>query len=350
MSFEGIRGQPLHGKWMVSSLNNHAWIEPPNAGTSLPRRLFHCLLDDQPDHLVPARYLQEWEEHQDRPLFFNPDCWIANNGQLPDRFENNSDVLNHFAREVDVIWIKNSTRDALLPFWLGAEFKTALAGLRPGDRAPASLSSDARRILAMAEVLVPADHEEARNRAWDEISQCALQFKEKRYAPVGQLIHPFHISALRRYYRHLIRQREIPLGDSQSQLRYATQNEPVARFFHHQLTQTVSSIVQQQVKPSYVYLGAYQGGAELEAHIDREQCEFSISLCIDYSPEPARQTPWPLHLQTSTGKTTVFQGIGDGLIYCGRELPHSRDPLALGNTSTSIFFHYVPRDFQGPLT
>jgi hypothetical protein len=182
------------------------------------------------------------------------------------------------------------------------------------------------------------------------ISRCAAEFEEKRYAPVGQLIHPFHISSLRRYYRHLIRQGKLKLGDSQSPLRYATQNEAVARFFHHQLTSAVGSVVQESVKPSYVYLGAYQGGAELEAHIDREQCEFSISLCIDYSPEPALETPWPLHLQTPKGKTTVFQGIGDALIYCGRELPHFRDPLPPGNTSTSLFFHYVAESFTGPLT
>jgi len=55
-------------------------------------------------------------------------------------------------------------------------------------------------------------------------------------------------------------------------------------------------------------------------------------------------------LHTASGKTTVFQGIGDGLIYSGCELPHSRDRLPPGNTSTSLFFHYVREGFTGPLT
>jgi hypothetical protein len=182
------------------------------------------------------------------------------------------------------------------------------------------------------------------------MARCAAEFASKHYAPVAQLIHPFHLSALRRYYRYLIRQGELKLGDSQSPRRYAMQNEAVACFFHHQLTATVSAVVQEPVKPSYVYLGAYLGGAELEAHIDREQCEFSVSLCIDYSPEPSLATPWPLHLSTSSGSTAVFQGIGDALVYCGRELMHSRCRLPLGNTSTSLFFHYVRESFSGPLT
>jgi hypothetical protein len=46
---------------------------------------------------------------------------------------------------------------------------------------------------------------------------------------------------------------------------------------------------------------------------------------------------------------TVFQAIGDALLYRGRELPHSRDALPEGHTSTSIFFHYVREDFAGSL-
>jgi len=175
------------------------------------------------------------------------------------------------------------------------------------------------------------------------------QFKDKGYAPVGQMIHPFHISALRRYYRYLIRTGGLPLGDAQSSRRYVAHNESVARFFHHQLASTVSAIVGEPVKPSYVYLASYQGGAQLEKHTDREQCEFSVTLCLDYSPEPRRETPWPIHLHTTSGRVTVFQAIGDGLVYRGRELPHARDPLPPDHTSTSIFFHYVRENFSGSL-
>ncbi|MGA9041229.1 MAG: hypothetical protein WB421_11890 [Terriglobales bacterium] len=344
---------------MVSSLNNEAWtgsLEEGFAltnGADLPRRLFHCRLDDQPDHLVPERNLRsrDWEDLSDRPLFINPDCVFAPNGALPTTITDRAGCLDSFALSAHMVWIKDPVRDSLLPFWLGPQFSAALAGLQPGDRAPSSLSSDARRFLAMAEVLVSRDQAANLSRLWDRrLSRCAAEFREKHYAPVAQLIHPFHISALRRYYRHLIRSGTIPLGDSQSPRRYWVQNEAVARFFHQQLTTAVSLIVEEPVKPSYVYFASYQSGAELEAHVDREQCQFTISLCVDYSPEPLRETPWPLRLHTATGTTTVFQGIGDALIYCGCELPHARDPLPRGNTSTSLFFHYVRESFAGKLT
>jgi hypothetical protein len=115
-------------------------------------------------------------------------------------------------------------------------------------------------------------------------------------------------------------------------------NEPVARFFHYQIAATLSAVAGQPVKPSYVYLASYLSGAELKKHTDREQCEFSVTMCLDFSPEPVLETPWPIRLDTSTGKVAVYQALGDGLAYRGTRMPHYRDVLGEGQTSTSIFF------------
>lgn len=163
------------------------------------------------------------------------------------------------------------------------------------------------------------------------------------------MIHPFNLAALRRYYRHAIRHGEIHLGDHQSSRRYVAHNEAVARFFHYQIAGAVSAIVGEPVKPSYVYLASYLSGAELKKHTDRPQCEFSVTLCLDFSPEPDLATSWPIRLDTSEGTVTVYQALGDGLVYRGTNVPHYRSVLAEGHTSTSIFFHYVPADFSGTL-
>jgi hypothetical protein len=141
----------------------------------------------------------------------------------------------------------------------------------------------------------------------------------------------------------------IRLGDAQSSLRYVVHNEPVARFFHQQIAPVLSVVAEQPLKPSYVYLASYLSGAELKKHVDREQCEFSITLCLDFSPEPELATPWPICLDTVDGKVTVHQALGDGLAYRGTRLPHYREKLGAGQTSTSIFFHYVSADFEGRL-
>jgi hypothetical protein len=123
----------------------------------------------------------------------------------------------------------------------------------------------------------------------------------------------------------------------------------VARFFHHQIANAVSAIVGEAVKPSYVYLASYLGGAELKKHTDREQCEFSVTLCLDFSPEPEVATSWPIRLDTPEGTIKVYQALGDALVYRGTNVPHYREVLGDGNMSTSIFFHYVPESFTGPL-
>jgi len=141
----------------------------------------------------------------------------------------------------------------------------------------------------------------------------------------------------------------IRLGDEQSSRRYVAHNEAVARFFHHQIANAVSAIVGEALKPSYVYFGSYLSGAELKKHTDRPQCAFSVTLCLDFSPEPDLATSWPIRLDTPEGTVKVYQALGDALVYRGTRVPHYRHVLAKGYTSTSIFFHYVPEDFPGSL-
>ena len=345
-----------------------AWIEQlavapasHDRGNELPRSLFHCRLDDQPDHLVPERLLRPeyWEGLSDRPLFLNPGCFFTPDGELPAAPTAGFAMPGEMAAGKmvwgervwgEMVWIRDPGNHALLPFWLGPELSAMLSGAQPGDPVPSTLSPQPRRTLIMANLLVPDDYAAHRRQQWAEIvSVAGAQFQSQGYAPVGRLIHPFHIAALRRYYRHQIRTGKLSLGDDQSPLRYKAYNDPVARFFHQQLTAAMSAFAGEPLKASYVYLASYQPGAILEKHTDREQCDFSVTLCLDYSPEPRNATPWPLQLHKKSGTVKVFQAIGDALLYRGCQLPHSRNPLPQGQTSTSIFFHYVREDFQGSL-
>jgi len=327
-----------------------AWIEQlavapasHDRGIELPRSLFHCRLDDQPDHLVPERLLRPeyWEGLSGRPLFLNSTCVFTANGDAP---------AEGFASQTQMVWIKDPANGTLQPYWLGPELCAMLSGAQPGDPAPTTLSVQARRTLIAANVLVPEDYASYRCQQWDEIvSTTRPQFQSEGYAPVGRLIHPFHIAALRRYYRHQLRTGKLRLGDDQCSLRSISYNDPVARFFHQQLTKAITAFAGEPLKASYVYLASYQPGAILNQHTDRAQCDFSITLCLDYSPEPRHATPWPLQLHKKSSTVKVFQAIGDALLYRGCQLPHSREALPPGHTSTSIFFHYVREDFTGSL-
>lgn len=312
---------------------------------------FCCYLDGQPDHLTPEHQLNNYwtEDMAGHPLFLSRNCQLAGSGKVPRELADDTLLTNGFSRMEDVTWVRHPVTGALQPFWLAPQAQSVLAEMQQGG--PVSpFTSYEQRALAMAGVLTSqADGRIQSERTTAMFSRCADQVRQRGFAPVAGLIHPFHISALRRYFRCLVRTGKLTLGDSQSSRRYHAHNEIVARFFHFQLTHAISMIVGQEVKPSYVYFASYQEGATLEKHTDRAQCQFSITLCLDYSPEPKRQTPWPIQLHTPKGVTTVYQSIGDALVYLGCELPHSRGVLPHGHTSSSIFFHYVPVDFDGQL-
>jgi hypothetical protein len=342
---------------MASQVRESAWLAwiagLMGAGSrqtitaTLPPGRFHCLLDELPMHLIPQRERQNLSHPQ---LFFNPRCSVLRAGQVPPELEPHRDLLENFSLQGTVAWVRDPATGALHPFWLSQRLAALVSGLRADELAPVSLPADARVLLADAGILTPADHAERRVAEWEEVvRKSACQFREKGYVPLGNLIHPFNLAALRRYYRQAIRRGAITLGDYQSSRRYVGHNESVARFFHHQIANAVGAIVGEAIKPSYVYMASYLAGAELKKHTDRAQCEFSVTLCLDFSPEPDLETPWPIRLDTAEGMVAVYQALGDGLVYRGTKVPHYRDMLAEGRTSTSIFFHYVPADFAGPL-
>ena len=341
---------------MATSLENPDWlgwlsnlvVEPSVRPAALAPEKFFCLLDHLPLHLLPSRTQRPLP--RERVLFVNPCCSFAPAGLLPEEVRESSALLSAFTLQGNMAWVTDPATGALQPFWLGAALSRALQNATPGALEPQELTPAQRRLLLGAGVLVEQNHIARRCAEWTEISaQGRDRFSKQRYLPVRDLIHPFHIAALRRYYRQLVRTGRLLLGDSQCPRRYGVHNEPATQFFHHQLVAAISDCVGEKIKPSYAYTGCYLGGAVLEKHTDRPQCEFSLSLCLDYSPEPAQQTGWPLRLDAHGRRISVHQGIGDGLIYMGCELPHYRDALPAGHTSTSIFFHYVRESFHESL-
>ena len=311
-----------------------------------PTEYYHCLLDEQPYYLVPPRL---YGPDIDGPLLVNPHCWFSWHGPLPPDKAARAVATEYLYPGEWMVWVEDPGTRAVWPYCLGQQFAGYLADLMPGYFLVKELPPRVRWVLTRANILVQPGFSERRHKQWlDTVWHCARNF-ERGYTTLSGLVPPFHIGSMRRYYRYHTRIGSFTLGDGQVSRRYVAHNEGVARFFHCQLTYAVSDVVRAMVKPSYSYFAAYESGSTLERHTDRDQCEFTITFSIDATPEPQQQVPWPIELDVPDGSMRIWQHLGDGLLFRGRVLPHHRDTLPDGYTSTSLLLHYVDHDFEAPL-
>ena len=101
------------------------------------------------------------------------------------------------------------------------------------------------------------------------------------------------------------------------------------------LTDRISKLAGKTLKPTYTYCRVYFKGAVLTPHTDRPSCEYSVTLNLSQSH------PWSIFM----GDMAVIQNPGDGVIYKGCEIEHSRKEFE-GDEYVQVFLHYV--DADGP--
>ncbi|MFD9354655.1 sulfotransferase family protein [Streptomyces sp. NPDC060031] len=256
---------------------------------------------------------------------------------------------DRFLPDLPILWTDDPGTGALAPFWTSFEEFWVLRALVPGRPLPPNLPPRLRTALARAGALGSAERR-ARTaaRADAVVAAAAADFEHADMCRIDHMVHPRHREALLDYYEQLIATGSWPLGDAQVTGRYGWQNESLSRFFHHQFRPLVGRIAGRPVRPSYSYVSAYRGGAVLGRHVDREQCEYTVSLLLGESG-PGIEGGWPLHLGTPRGEVSVVQRPGQAVLFRGTRLPHGRPPLPDGSTHTSLLFHYVPAEFRRTL-
>jgi hypothetical protein len=306
-----------------------------------------CSLDAQPDVWVP-RELRAAPAATRGEWIVNPSLRFSETGE----FRGGAAFSEAVSPPVPAptAWIADPVTGLLAPYAASAPLASLLAQLEPGEPLAHSVPDALAALLYSAGIVHDPEVVERERAQWRaRLDAATHQFREG-HARLPNSLHPHTLGAARVYFRRLIRQRGARLGDGQTPWRWVVHNEPVARFFHHQLTPIVAAIAGLELKPSYVYFACYEGGADLEWHTDREQCEISLSMLIDYSPRPAQESPWPLLLLTPRGRIAIHQRIGEALVYRGRDLPHAREHLPAGHASMHFFLHYVPAQFDGDLS
>ncbi|MCK9931118.1 hypothetical protein MXD62_28925 [Frankia sp. Mgl5] len=248
-----------------------------------------------------------------------------------------------------ILWVDDPTTRVLTPFWVRfADFWTVRSLIT--DRPVTTDIPDAlRTALAATGALSMAGQRAARAaRVNEALDAAAGSFATTDVCMLRHILHPACLAALLDYYEALIASGCWPLGDAQVPGRYGWHNESLSRFFHHQLTDVVSRIAGCPVRPAYSYVSAYRGGAVLTRHVDREQCEFTVSLLLGESGSDM-SGGWPLLLESRGGPLSLSCRPGEAIMFRGPTVPHSRLPLRDGGTHTSLLLHYVPAEFRRTL-
>jgi len=110
---------------------------------------------------------------------------------------------------------------------------------------------------------------------------------------------------------------------------------PICSILLGRMAEKISKLVGKRLKPSYSYCRVYFNGADLKPHTDRPSCEYSVTLNLSQSH------PWTIYM----GKKGILQQPGDGVVYKGCEIEHSRKEFK-GDEYVQVFLHYV--DADGP--
>ena len=94
---------------------------------------------------------------------------------------------------------------------------------------------------------------------------------------------------------------------------------------------------------TYGFYRKYYKNQTLEKHIDRSECEVSLSICLSYSDN----SEWPLYLE-DTQRGITYKGdtqLGDAILYRGNLLPHWRDECPK-NWCKQFFLHYSTNSLE----
>lgn len=173
----------------------------------------------------------------------------------------------------------------------------------------------------------------------------------KQFEEDGYLVVPNFISSvLRKFVSHCILI-SVDAG-------YGNKEDPQApfstSFYSHIAAEAllggcvkyVSSIIDEDVLPTYSYTRLYKPGDELVMHKDRESCEISVSLCLEI---PKDTNPMPLYFSKTPNKSEGKAAIlnpGDACIYKGCDMWHWRDKFTDHPWYLQTFLHYVRK--EGP--
>jgi hypothetical protein len=101
-------------------------------------------------------------------------------------------------------------------------------------------------------------------------------------------------------------------------------------------TNEVTSLIEEQVLPTYTYARIYKNGEVLARHRDRPACEISLTVHI------GGDASWNISIQKPSGEEVDLNlNRGDAMLYLGCTADHWRSTPFSGQNYSQVFLHYV---------
>lgn len=166
-------------------------------------------------------------------------------------------------------------------------------------------------------------------------------FERRGYLLIPNLVEPAVAKFLTCHVQDCIEYNRVRYGDSQVADAPNGYGDGAMEALLLRLLHRIEGLLDRRLYPSYSYYRVYRHGDALERHKDREACEISVSITLDYEAE----NRWPLWVGTPGGAQPIEIPRCSGLLYEGTEVPHWREPFA-GKWAIQTFLHYV--DQNGP--
>lgn len=176
------------------------------------------------------------------------------------------------------------------------------------------------------------------------MSDEAAQFSEFGYVVVRNFMSKADTDVVSRYMENALKRDQYtgrdggPTSDAPS--KYARYADPLMEVLLVNSMEAVEAVANTELLPTYSYSRVYVEGDELERHVDRPSCEYSVTVNVACQGEP-----WPIWMQNGDAEPVkAVLNPGDAVIYRGCDVHHWRNKMERSSVNAQFMLHYVSKD------
>lgn len=176
----------------------------------------------------------------------------------------------------------------------------------------------------------------------NESTQDLTLYEHNGFLILKNFIPYFFANYLRVYFETLSNNNQCENGDAQVGNSHCIYGDPAFDTLMLMSTSMISGAIQKELLPTYTYARIYLNGSDLLPHIDREECEHSVSICLGGEYD-ALWPIWMLNKEVHKTPQMCVLDIGDAIVYKGNKVHHWRDRFE-GTKHFQLFMHYVEKE------